>query len=226
MDFYNHLGTKSTKDHSQLLKDHSKLLENCKEKLERMEMRRYRAFMFLHGYNHGASSGDKNIDRALRINETLLDENLSSDHKKKDASIVQITLKALVPMLTFAKKPIPAKVSFALADGEMETLEGLVKFQKGDALNIGSLGEHWPISRATFESTYEPQGNFQMGLDGMYVKKFMRVNAVQVNCATTIELSQQRGALAAVVGDWVVTDPNGKQWVVANQIFRDTYMPI
>ena len=129
-------------------------------------------------------------------------------------------------MTTFAKKPIPVKVSFALAGGEMKTLEGLVRFQKGDALMTGSVGEHWPISRATFKATYEPYRDFQMGLDGMYVKKFMRVNARQVDHASTIDLSQQSGALAAGVGDWIVTDPSGKQWVVANQIFCLTYESI
>lgn len=129
-------------------------------------------------------------------------------------------------MTTFVKKPIPQKVSFALAEGEIKTLEGPVSFQKGDALVTGSVGEQWPITIATFEATYEPTEDFQMGVDGTYVKKFMRVRARQVDRTTTIGLSQQRGTLFAKAGDWVVTDHNGKQWVVANQIFLDTYDPI
>ena len=75
--------------------DHSELLNKCKEDLGIMEMRRYRAFMFLHGYSHGVASANKDTDRAVRINETLLDQNLSPIQKKKDESIVGVTLRAL-----------------------------------------------------------------------------------------------------------------------------------
>ena len=129
-------------------------------------------------------------------------------------------------MANFAKKPIPSSVSFAQTDGQMETLEGPVKYQAGDALMIGRAGEHWPISRATFEATYEPCERLQMGVDGKYVKKFMQVCARQVEIPTTITLGHQRGALVAQVGDWVVTDSDGKQWVVADLIFQETYAPV
>jgi hypothetical protein len=129
-------------------------------------------------------------------------------------------------MATFAKKPVPSSVSFAHAEGQMETLEGLVKYQAGDALMTGCAGEHWPISRATFEATYEPCEKLLMGFDGMYVKKFIRICARQVEIATVVDLGHQRGALTAKVGDWVVTDTDGKQWVVADLIFRETYAPV
>ena len=90
----------------------------------------------------------------------------------------------------------------------------------------GQAGEHWPISRANFEATYEPCESLQMGFEGMYVKKFMPVCARQVEVATSIELLERLGTLAAKVGDWVVTDPDGKQWVVADLIFQETYVPV
>ena len=129
-------------------------------------------------------------------------------------------------LATFTKKPIPTRVSFAQANGQTETLEGLVKYEAGDALMTGQAGEHWPISRANFEATYEPCESLQMGFEGMYVKKFMPVCARQVEVATSIELRERRGTLAAKVGDWVVTDPDGKQWVVADLIFQTTYVPV
>ena len=106
----------------------AKLLDECQEDLAYMEMRRYRAFMFLHGFSYGSSSHKsielmdavkqrfiapqsstsvpdelqemkknfvKDLDRGLRRNETLLDENLSSEQKIKDSDIVRVTKNAL-----------------------------------------------------------------------------------------------------------------------------------
>jgi hypothetical protein len=104
------------------------LLERHHEDLELMELRRYRAFMFLHGFSHGAVDYElqqlnsaanqqlvekvltnlpeeerkailkklhKDLERGLRKNPTLLDENLSPAEKSKDSSIVNVTKRAL-----------------------------------------------------------------------------------------------------------------------------------
>jgi hypothetical protein len=72
--------------------------------LEAMEMRRYRAFMFLHGFSHGQASVPtstmqkseaKNRDRRRRVNETLLDAELSDAQKSKDNDIVTEMIRAM-----------------------------------------------------------------------------------------------------------------------------------
>ena len=70
--------------------------------LERMEQRRYRAFMFMNGFSHGRKTapgatpkGQKEIDRSLRLNQTLLTENLSDHEKAKDSKIVEESIAAL-----------------------------------------------------------------------------------------------------------------------------------
>ena len=70
--------------------------------LELMEQRRYRAFMFMNGFSHGRKTapeatpkGQKEIDRSLRLNQTLLTENLSDPEKAKDSRIVEESIAAL-----------------------------------------------------------------------------------------------------------------------------------
>ena len=70
--------------------------------LEQMEQRRYRAFMFMNGFSHGRKTapeatpkGQKEIDGSLRLNQTLLTENLSDHEKAKDSKIVEESIAAL-----------------------------------------------------------------------------------------------------------------------------------
>lgn len=78
-------------------------MEAEKEALYLMEQRRYRAFMFMMGFRHVASSTvpeqlpkGKKDDwmRTQRINATLLQEKLSDFEKAKDTNIVRITAQA------------------------------------------------------------------------------------------------------------------------------------
>ena len=77
-------------------------LSHVLQDLELMEQRRYRAFMFMNGFSHGRKTapeatpkGQKEIDRSLRLNPTLLTENLCSHEKAKDSKIVKESIAAL-----------------------------------------------------------------------------------------------------------------------------------
>ena len=77
-------------------------LSHVLQDLELMEQRRYRAFMFMNGFSHGRKTapgatpkGQKEIDRSLRLNQTLLTENLSDHEKAKDSKIVEESIAAL-----------------------------------------------------------------------------------------------------------------------------------
>ena len=83
------------------------LMEEKHEDLAIMEMRRYRAFMFMNGFTHGTHSSQylvendkdgKDLDRCLRVNATLLDEALSQIERAKDDDIVDHSMKALAKM--------------------------------------------------------------------------------------------------------------------------------
>jgi len=62
-----------------------------------------------------------------------------------------------------------------------------------------------------------------MGEAGNYYKKPIAVDARQLPKGGVVTLANGQGILHAQVNDWLLTDPDGKQWVVANSIFKNTY---
>ncbi len=125
--------------------------------------------------------------------------------------------------MKYIKKPIPVQVEFASAAGTLQTLEGPVQYEAGDALMTGAANEHWPIRHKRFEETYAPLPTTKMGEAGLYLKKHILVDARLVQKAETIPLGGERGVLNAQTGDWILTAPDGQQWVVSGDIFRLTY---
>lgn len=123
----------------------------------------------------------------------------------------------------YMKRSLPAAVRFAASAGALQTLEGLVRYAPGDALMTGVAGEHWPIRRPEFESSYEPCDAQSMGADGHYCKRAMPVFAQQLVQASTIPLDGERGALEGKRGDWLLRDASGRVWVVADAVFRMSY---
>lgn len=128
--------------------------------------------------------------------------------------------------MKYIKKAIPVQVEFAVDAGAIETLEGSVTYSPGDALMTGAIGEHWPIRRARFETTYDPIPPTLMGKSGTYLKKTIPVEARQAHTEEKISLPEGQGILLAHAGDWILTDPDGHQWVVANEIFAATYQTV
>jgi len=123
----------------------------------------------------------------------------------------------------FKKKPVKVSIQFAEQGGALTTLEGVVKYDSGDALATGVSNERWPILRSRFEKTYAPIPPTKMGENGWYSKKPILVKAYQVKEGTEIPLSNGLGILNAKKDDWVVSDNKGARWVVANTIFLETY---
>ena len=52
------------------------------------------------------------------------------------------------------KKPVIIDFEFAAEDGEIETLEGIMSYKKGDAIITGVKGEKYPCRRDIFNQTY------------------------------------------------------------------------
>lgn len=128
--------------------------------------------------------------------------------------------------MQFKKKPIRLVVEFATQAGTIQTLEGIVSYEANDAIVTGTHNERWPIKRENFESTYSPVKPLHMGQDGDYFKKPILVNAAQILVEAKVTINMGNDSLTAKPGDWIVTDDSGKQWVVDNAIFLDTYEPI
>jgi hypothetical protein len=128
----------------------------------------------------------------------------------------------LIPM-HYVKIRLPTQVEIASDDGVLTTLEGDVSYKAGDALMTGVQGERWPISSAKFELTYEPVPPTVMGNSGSYVKKRIVVEAVQMDQPFAVTIRDGQSILKGNAGDWVVSSPDGSQWVVADSIFKKTY---
>lgn len=123
------------------------------------------------------------------------------------------------------KRPIPVAVVFAKEYGVLETREGPVRFQAGDALLTGVEGERWPVPRERFLVTYSPLPPTHDGEAGRYVKRPLSVWAWKTNQSMAIPLTDGRGLLQAEPGDVIVQYGPGDLAVVAALIFDKTYEP-
>lgn len=126
----------------------------------------------------------------------------------------------------YVKNPAPVFIEFALQPGELQTREGVVRYQAGDALATGAGGERWPIRGQQFAETYEPISPLEFGHDGSYKKRYLMVDAKQLHEIADVDLGNGQGTLHAKIGDWLLTAPNGDRWVVADLIFKSTYQAV
>jgi hypothetical protein len=123
------------------------------------------------------------------------------------------------------KRAIPVSVSFADAPGELNTLEGPVPYEDGDAIITGVKGEHWPVERGPFLDRYEALPGTNSGEDGTYARRPEVVLAVQMTSKDDpLEIATQSGGLlTAREGDWLVQYAPGDFGVVNPEIFDETY---
>jgi hypothetical protein len=125
-----------------------------------------------------------------------------------------------------ARLPHLVDVVFAQSDGELATLEGAVRYRKGDALLAGQAGERWPVARERFFATYEPDAPTQCGADGAYRRREGTVWAWRTDRVLDVVLSNNRGSLRANAGDFVVQFDSGDMGVMPEEIFHYSYRPL
>ena len=121
------------------------------------------------------------------------------------------------------KRPLALAVVFARDAGLLITREGPVRYEAGDALLTGTIGERWAVSRARFKETHEPLPGVTFGEDGYYRKAPLAVWAWQVDHPLAVPLSADRGILHAKRGDFIVQYAPGDWAVVGEAIFAETY---
>lgn len=119
--------------------------------------------------------------------------------------------------------PAPCQVCFAKTGGEIQTLEGRVRYVPGDAIVTGVQGETWPIHRTRFMLSYEPVPPTEPGEDGTYRKRASEVWALVLEAPIEIPLPKGRGVLEGNVGDVLVQYPEGDRAIVSGDIFEKTY---
>jgi len=123
------------------------------------------------------------------------------------------------------KKPIAVPVVFASRDGVLRTVEGPVAYRAGDALMTGVKGERWPVRRDEFAERYVPAGGQAMFVDGDYLKRPVVVDAERMDAPFSVSLGDGN-VLAGQAGDWLITGTDGEQWVVAGDVFAETYVRV
>lgn len=124
------------------------------------------------------------------------------------------------------KRPIAVSVVFAKTAGAIDTREGLVCYEIGDALLTGVEQEKWPVQRDRFIQTYEPMPHVQVGEPGHYIKRPLTVWCLRVDTPESIALGANRGVLHASPGDVIVQYQPGDLAVVGSSIFGASYESI
>jgi hypothetical protein len=121
------------------------------------------------------------------------------------------------------KRPVLRRVVFAREPGNCPTLEGQVAYAPGDAIVTGEQGEQWPVARAHFDTNYRPAPQTRPGEDGLYERRATQAHGLELDAPARIDLDQDRGALTAARGDWLIDYGNGDFGVVRADIFARSY---
>ena len=69
------------------------------------------------------------------------------------------------------RRPLVFEVAFAKEKVLIDTLEGIVRADAGDAVVTGVRGERWPVSKTRFAELYEPVSTTRMSEDGRYRRR-------------------------------------------------------
>jgi PGDYG protein len=121
------------------------------------------------------------------------------------------------------KRPIPVVVEIATTPGELQTLEGPVRFRAEDALITGVQGERWPVARERFDATYEAVPPTVPGASGLYLKRPVTVLARQMDKAFAVRVGYAADPLQGQPGDWLLQYAPGEYGVVSAAVFGQTY---
>ena len=115
-------------------------------------------------------------------------------------------------------------VQFAKQKIEVETLEGRVIANEGDAIVTGKNGERWPIIFEYFLKKYEPVKLIRHGQDGIYRSVPRQVIALQMNEPFCVVLQDGISKLIGAHNDWLVDYGDGNFGIVAADLFFEYYV--
>ena len=121
------------------------------------------------------------------------------------------------------RRPLVLEVAFVQEKIVIDTLEGLVPAEAGDAVITGVRGERWPVRRTKFAELYEPVSGTSMGEDVYYRRRAVVVRTTRLTQPLSLFLPEEQGALSGNAGDWLVQHTDGSFGIVADDIFERTY---
>jgi hypothetical protein len=121
------------------------------------------------------------------------------------------------------KRASELQVEFTQVACLVETAEGAVHAQAGDAIVTGTAGERWSMSPEHFRRAYKPVPPTVSGESGRYVSLPIEVLAVPMTEPFDVLLRDGRSRLHGKCGDWLVDYGDGSLGVVSKAIFATTY---
>jgi hypothetical protein len=121
------------------------------------------------------------------------------------------------------KRPCELEVEFTPVACLVQTAEGAVHAQPGDAIVTGIAGERWSMSPARFGASYRPVPPTVAGQSGRYVSLPIEVMSVPMSGPFEVLLSDGRSRLRGGRGDWLVDYGDGGLGIVSQAIFPATY---
>jgi hypothetical protein len=121
------------------------------------------------------------------------------------------------------KRPNELQVEFTATACVVQTAEGAVHAEAGDAIVTGTAGERWSMSPARFGVAYKPVPPTLAGQSGRYISLPIQVLAVPMSGPFDVLLTDGRSRLHGERGDWLVDYGDGGLGVVSKSIFATTY---
>ena len=121
------------------------------------------------------------------------------------------------------RRPLVFEVAFNQEKVVIDTIEGPVHAEVGDAVVTGVRGERWPVRRPKFAELYEPVSGTRMGEDGHYRRRAVVVRTTRLTQPLSLFLPDEQGALSGNAGDWLVQHADGSCGIVADGSFQQTY---
>ena len=121
------------------------------------------------------------------------------------------------------RRPLVFEVAFNQEKVVIDTIEGPVHAEVGDAVVTGVRGERWPVRRTKFAELYEPVSGTLMGEDVHYRRRAVVVRTTRLTQHLSLFLPDEQGALSGNAGDWLVQHTDGSFGIVADDIFERTY---
>ena len=122
-------------------------------------------------------------------------------------------------------RKLEREVQVQFTDGPctVQTPEGAVLAQPGDAILTGIAGERWRVSRSHFGNKYRPAATTPSGHAGTYLSLRNRILALRMSEPFDVLLADGVSRLHGRPGDWLVDYGDGSLGVVTDAIFGVTY---
>lgn len=115
-------------------------------------------------------------------------------------------------------------VEFAQASGELMSLEGANRYERGDALITGTGGARWVVERRRFDGKYAPaEAALAHGEPGRYRNLPAVVLAKRMQAPFAIARRAAGDVLTGAAGDWVLQYAPGDYGVVRADRFAQVY---